>query len=85
MGRYFFDLHENDLTISDTVGEDLADRENAGHRASYILTQIAGDAPLTDGGKRLSATVRDEANRIVFTATLNIVGEWGELGTEPLG
>ena len=60
----------------------MRDAQAAGERASLILSQVASEVPLTDGQKSICATVRDETDRIVFSATLSIIGQWTELATE---
>jgi len=82
MGIYFFDLRDDCFAVQDQKGEECVDQHAAGERASLILSQIAGDMPLIDGRKSGCVTVRDEANRIVFTATLNIVGQWTDVAAE---
>ncbi|CAO4165142.1 DUF6894 family protein [Methylorubrum extorquens] len=74
MTRYFFDICDDFLSVTDTEGEECADLQKAGDRAATILCEIAGEMPLKDGRSDMRATVRDDADNVVFTATLNIMG-----------
>jgi hypothetical protein len=71
--RYFFDIHDDVQAVSDTEGELCASPDEAGKRAAQILSEIALHEPRQDGCSNLLAPVRDEAERVVFTATLSIV------------
>jgi hypothetical protein len=82
MGRYYFDLRDQHFVTRDTHGEEWPDAQAAGERASLILSQVAGEVLLTEGNKSIRATVRDEANHIVFSAILSIVGEWTDQAAE---
>lgn len=74
MARYYFDICDDFLSVTDTEGEELADMQKAGDRAASILCEIAGELPLKDGCSDVRATVRDDANNVVFMATLKITG-----------
>jgi len=82
MAIYFFDMRDDCFVVPAQKGEECVDQHAAGERASLILSQIAGDMPLIDGRKSSYVTVRDAANRIVFTAILNIVGQWTDVAAE---
>jgi len=82
MERYYFDLRDEYFAVRDTKGEEWRDAHSAGERASLILSQVAGEVPLTEGQKSICATVRDEADRVVFSATLSIVGQWVDRAAE---
>ncbi len=75
MTRYFFDIRDDFLSVTDTEGEECADLQKAGDRAATILCEIAGELPLNNGRSDVRATVRDVANNVVFIATLNITGK----------
>ncbi|MHB2208638.1 DUF6894 family protein [Methylobacterium sp. CM6257] len=75
MPRYFFDIHDDVSAVSDTEGEVCATPDAAGRRAAQILSEIALHDPHQNGCSNLLALVRDEAERVVFTATLSIVGK----------
>ena len=75
MPRFYFDIHDDVMAVSDTEGEVWASRDAAGQRAAQILSEIALHNPSQGGCSHLLALVRDEAERVVFTATLNIVGK----------
>jgi hypothetical protein len=75
MPRYFFDIHDDVQAVSDTEGEVCAGPDEAGRRAAQILSEIALHERSQNGCSNLLALVRDEAERVVFTATLSIVGK----------
>lgn len=78
MARYYFDLCDDRLSVTDTEGEECADLQRAGDRAATILCEIAAEMPLKEGRSNVRATVRGEADPLVFVATLNIVGQTPE-------
>ncbi|MER2269457.1 DUF6894 family protein [Methylobacterium oxalidis] len=75
MPRYFFDIHGDVAAVSDTEGAVFANRDKAGKHAAQILAEIALHNPPENGCCHLLALVRDEAERVVFTTTLNVVGK----------
>lgn len=75
MPRYFFDIHDDVQAVSDTEGELCASPDEAGRRAAQILSEIALHERGPNGCSNLLALVRDETERVVFTATLSIVGK----------
>lgn len=75
MPRYFFDIHDDVQAVSDTEGEVCASPDEAGKRAAQILSEIARHDRSQNGCSNLLALVRDETERVVFTATLSIVGK----------
>jgi hypothetical protein len=75
MPRYFFDIHDDVQAVSDTEGEACADRNEAGRRATQILSEIALHNPPETDCSELLALVRDETARVVFTATFRSVGK----------
>ncbi|WP_162560535.1 DUF6894 family protein [Methylobacterium durans] len=76
MSRYFFDLHDEQLTHHDTDGTICADDREVSAMATRVLAEIAAHEPLRAGQKKLFVTVRDEAARVVYTSALNITGSW---------
>ncbi|WP_336487581.1 DUF6894 family protein [Methylobacterium nigriterrae] len=76
MARYYFDLRDACFAVSDSVGEEHLSPQAASERVAQILSQVAGDLPLEQGCKSILASVRDEADRVVFTAALSIAGHW---------
>ena len=79
MAHYFFDICDDFLSVTDAEGEEWASREAAGDRATRILAEIAAESPLKGGQSNLLANVRDQTGRVVFAATLTIVGKWLDL------
>lgn len=75
MPRYFFDIHDDVLAVSDAEGEVCTNPDEAGRRAAQILLEIAQPNLNQNGCSELLALVRDEAERVVFTTTLSIVGK----------
>ena len=75
MPRFYFDIYDDVMAVSDTDGEVWASRDVTGQRAARILSEIALHNPPESGCSHLLALVRDEAERVVFTATLNIVAK----------
>ncbi len=75
MPRYFFDIRDDVSAVSDTEGEMCANPDEAGRHAVQILSEIALHNPSQNGCCGLLALVRDEAERVVFTVTLSIVGK----------
>jgi len=73
--RYYFDIHDDVQAVSDTEGEVCASPDEAGKRAAQILSEIALHEPSENSCSNLLALVRDEAEHVVFTATLSIVGK----------
>ena len=75
MARYYFDIHDDHRSMTDTDGVACADLQAAGDTAARILCEIAAELPLADGRRELLATVRDEAGCMVYSATLSLVGK----------
>ena len=74
MPRYFFDTHDVQHDI-DSQGVDLADIDAACARAVDYLPPVACWAITKNGDNQaLSVVVRDEANTVVYTATLTFAG-----------
>ncbi|MGH1592352.1 DUF6894 family protein (plasmid) [Methylobacterium phyllosphaerae] len=75
MPRYFFDIRDDVSAVIDTEGEVCASPDEAGRRAVQILSEIAQHDPNENDCSELLALVRGEGERVVFTATLSIVGK----------
>lgn len=75
MPRYYFDIHDDASAVRDAEGEVCASLDEAGRRAAQILSEIALHDPGQNGCSELLALVRDETERVVFTAALSIVGK----------
>jgi hypothetical protein len=76
MPRYFFDTDDGDFRWKDGEGEELCDDEAARSAALDALPDMARDK-LPDGDRRtFSVRVRDVAGTVIYSATLDLVGEW---------
>lgn len=74
MPRYFFDVHNGRLDRDDD-GVDCADFEAARIEAMRSLPEIAAFAIPQDGDQQaFTVMVRDENDRVVYTATLTFAG-----------
>lgn len=75
MARYFFDIHDDRLTL-DEVGVECDDLEGARREARRALPDMARDVLTEDGDRlRMSIVVRDESNETVYSATLVFQGD----------
>lgn len=76
MTRFFFDTDDGDFLSQDDEGMDLPDVEAARLAAMDVLPDMARDK-LPDGDRRtFSVRVRNEAGTVLYSATLDLVGEW---------
>ena len=76
MPRYFFDTNDGDMFAEDDEGLEFPDSEAARRAAVAALPDLARDK-LPDGDRRdFTVSVRDEAGMIVYSASLNLNGEW---------
>lgn len=77
MPRYFIHTDDGDVIHRDDMGHDLPDSEAARKASLDALPDIARDK-IPDGDTRtISATARDEAGKLVYTATLTLSGKRG--------
>ena len=76
MARYFFDTFDGERLVRDEIGIELADLARVRVEAIEALPDIAREE-LPDGDQRLIAVqARDEADRIVFKASLHFEAQW---------
>ena len=76
MPRYFFDVHDGDKHHIDTTGHEFPDAESARLEALGSLPHIAQDE-MPDGDQRVFIMdVRDDGDRVIFTATLALIARW---------
>jgi len=76
MPRYFFDTDNGDLQVEDDEGIELPDAEAARAIGVAALPDMARDS-LPDGDQRTFAVrVRDEHGTVVYSASLDMAGEW---------
>ena len=76
MPRYFFDIHDGELH-PDNEGTECADLDQVHQEAMNALPEIARDAIPSDGDRQAyTVHVRDEANNLIYMATLTFSGFW---------
>jgi hypothetical protein len=76
LSRFYLDTNDGDLSLKDSVGHELADREEARRLALETLPEMARDK-LPDGDRRdFICNVRDNAGTPIFTATLSLIARW---------
>ena len=68
--RYFFDIEDDFLTVSDSEGTEYASLEVATKEAIIAATSIARDV-FTSKGSQVTVTVRDE-DRPLFQMTVRM-------------
>jgi len=78
MSRYFFDVHEPRFSARDDEGTECSDRKVVTCEALRALCQIAADSPegFVGHGQGLRVIVRDDQDRTVLTASLNLTAAW---------
>ena len=76
MARYFFDFYDAQLSTRDEEGTECADREAVSSEALRALCKLAEDHPDRYVGQGLRVAVRDNRERTVFTASLNLLAAW---------
>ena len=69
MPRYYFDIYDDQFTISDDLGEELAGFEPAKTHAVGIATSVAKDI-FPKGHSKVRVVVRHEAHPIFEAAVL---------------
>ena len=82
MPLYFFDVHDGDYHHIDIIGHEFPDAARARVEALGALPSIAQEE-MPDGNRRdFIMDVRDDGDRIIFTATLSLVRDgWASRGT----
>lgn len=76
MPRFFFDVSDGEKLTTDEIGLELGDLERVRSEAIDALPDLAREQ-LPDGDERVFAVqARDEAGRVVFTATLSFKAQW---------
>jgi two-component system, response regulator PdtaR len=84
MPRHFFDLENGETRYVDTEGTELADAGMIRDEATRFLASVFRDAVPEMANRSLVVRARDEAERIVFTATLTLEENWiGTVGVKP--
>ena len=76
MPRYYFDEYDGETVTQDDEGLELDGIEAARAEARKALPDIARDVLPEDGDRRtMVVKVRDEAGKVVLTATLSLLIE----------
>ncbi|MEG9527355.1 MAG: hypothetical protein MIL41_16575 [Hyphomicrobiales bacterium] len=76
MPRYFFDTDDGDDRYRDDEGMDFPDAGAARDAAIGALPEMARDK-LADGDRHvLAVRVRDSGGALVYSAKLDLAGEW---------
>ncbi|WP_336492383.1 DUF6894 family protein [Methylobacterium nigriterrae] len=76
MARYFFDLNDGELAVSDDHGTECASPKDVSSEALKALCQIAGEYPMRYVDQGLRVTARDDEDRSVLTASLKLTAAW---------
>lgn len=76
MALFFFDTDDGRMSVRDSTGLELEDREAARREAIAALTLIAKDVLPNDDPHAISVTVRDDQRQAIFHASLTLVAEW---------
>ena len=79
MPLYFFDTDDGDFRQLDDEGIELPTAEGARTAALDALPDMARDKIPDRDRQTFSVQVRDEAGMVLYTATLDLVGEWHAL------
>lgn len=75
MARYFFDIHDGEL-VTDAVGVECADFDAVRREAKMALPEMAREILPDDSEQHtIRVMVRNERDRIVYTATLTFSGQ----------
>ncbi|WP_342154349.1 DUF6894 family protein [Methylorubrum sp. SB2] len=76
MPRYYFDTDDGDFRHYDETGQDMPDAEAARRAAHGVLPEMARDKLLDGDRHTFSARIRDASGTVLYSAELNLVGEW---------
>jgi hypothetical protein len=75
MPRYFFDIHDGTVIIDD-VGTEFPDIEAVRVEARRILPELSPEVlPTSSDHHTIRVVVRDEDQKLVYTATLIFSGQ----------
>lgn len=72
MPRYFFDIEDGTTSMRDAEGSELADLRTAQREAAETLVEMGRDVFRSLDHGRLSATIRDDAGRVLLTLNLTL-------------
>jgi hypothetical protein len=72
MPRYFFDIEDGTIVMRDAEGSDLADLLAAQREAAETLVEMSRDVFRVRDHGRLSASIRDDTDRVLLTVSLTL-------------
>lgn len=78
MGRYFFEVFDEEGSFSDELGVEIASREHIQAEVGRILTDIARDEIPLSKSMRLTIHVKDERKIVIYEGTLQYDSMWQE-------
>ncbi|MFT8246622.1 DUF6894 family protein [Roseomonas sp. BN140053] len=78
MPRFFYEIDNGNLPpVHDDEGQEFADREAVHQDAVATLAEMARALPNRSSDQnRISASVRDETGKLIFTVTLSLDVQW---------
>ncbi len=76
MPLYFFDIKDQDRFSEDDIGIECEPREDVRDAVIEALPDFARDLRLENSDNTITVTVRDEAGKIVFHASLTLNAGW---------
>ena len=76
MPRYFFDTDNGDLLVQDDEGIDLPDAKAARTIGIDALSDMTRDRLPVGDRRSFGVRVRDERGTVLYSASLDMVGEW---------
>ena len=79
VARLYYELQDGDIHVRDDEGQEFAGHGTARKDAMTTLAEMARKLP--SSGKhqnKIVASVRDEAGKLIFTATLSLDVRWND-------
>ncbi len=77
MHQFYFDMHSDHGSSRDTIGTEMANPERAKQELMRALPEIISDELSTQIEKHeFSADIRDDSERVMFSAKLIFVAKW---------
>ena len=82
MARFFFDVFDPRITNYDLDGIECSDRAAVSEEVLRALCEIAADEPGRYVDQNLRVVVRDDAHRVVMTASVGLTAAWHAEGEQ---
>jgi hypothetical protein len=76
MEHFYFDIADGQRRTLDEIGTVLPGREQARDTALTALPDLAREGPQLGDRREIIVDVRNATRRLIFTATLTVVGRW---------